>query len=150
MIVDDVSCRKKTNVLKKPKTGFLDNQIIEDDKGDEGGGDKGDEGGAGKGDEGGVVFLDDDLDRHDETLDNNVQAALNELDSSEMEVDAIENYGNKDGQIGGQCDGSGKRYSDESDELVKRQRVMKGMMKNLPPNMPLTCTHGVVNEAFLE
>ena len=67
-----------------------------------------------------------------------------------MEVDAIENYGNNDGQKGGQCDRSGKRYSDESDELVKRQRVMKGLMKNLPPNMPPTCAHGVVNEAFLE
>ena len=83
MIVDNVSCRKKTNVLKKPKTGFLENQIIKDDKGDKGGGDKGDEGGAGKGDEGGVVFSDDDLDRHDDTLDN-VQAELNQLDSSEM------------------------------------------------------------------
>ena len=165
MIVEDVSCRKKTNVLKKLKTGFLENQIIEDDKGDEGGGNKGDEGGAGKGDEGGadegdeggadkgdkggVVFSDDDSDRHDDTLDN-VQAALNQLDSSEMEVDAIANYGNDDGQKGGQCDGSGKHYSDESDESVKRQRVMKGMMKNLPPNMPLTCACGVVNEAFLE
>ena len=190
MIVDDVSCRKKTNVLKKPKIGFLENQIIEDDKGDEGGGDKcdeggtdkgdeggadegdevdadegdeggadegdevdadeGDEGGADKGDKGGVVFSDDDSDRHDNTLDNNVQAALNQLDSSEIEADAIENYGNKDGQIGGQHDGSGKHYSDESDELVKRQRGMKGVMKNLPPNMPPTCTHGVVNEEFLE
>ena len=90
------------------------------------------------------------MDRHDATLDNNVQAALNQLDSSEMEVDAIENYGNKDGQIGGQRYGSGKHYSDESDESIKRQRVMKGVMKNLPPNMPPTCMCDVVNEAFLE
>ena len=76
MIVDNVSCRKKTNVLKKPKTSFLDNQIIEDDKGDKGGGDKGHEGGASIGDKGGVDFSDDDSDRHDETLDNNVQASF--------------------------------------------------------------------------
>ena len=121
MIVDNVSCRKKTNVLKKPKTGFLENKIIKDDngdegadkgdeggadKGDEGGADEGDEGGADKGDEGGAVVSDDDSDKHDDTLDNNVQAAVNQLDSSEMEVYAIENYGNNDGQKGGQCDRS--------------------------------------------
>ena len=58
MIVDNVSCRKNKNNLKKPKTGFLENQIIKEDKGDEGG----------------AVFSDADLDTHDETLEEHTRS----------------------------------------------------------------------------
>ena len=84
LIVDDVLNRQRA--LKKPKVGFINNKVIDED--DDGVGTEQDQRKQQDNWDDSHLF-DDDLDIDQETINNNVMKAIERIDSDDVDVDKM-------------------------------------------------------------
>ena len=147
VIVDDVSNRKKP--LRKPKVGFINNEVIDEDDDAE---KQKDETKQQDNPDGSKMF-DEDLEIDQETINNNAKKAIDRMDADDLELDKMMDF--SDGNSNeDRCDVNTDdrdvnrrdvKLSDESDVMGNDVTVTEKKTK------PKACGHGFkINEAYLD
>ena len=146
VIVDDVSNRKTP--LKKPKVGFINNQVIDKDDAEK----EKDETEQQNNPDGSKMF-DEDLEIDQETINNNVKKAIDRMDTDDLDLDKMMNFSDSNSNLDrsdvntddcdvNRCD---VKWSDESDVTGNDVSVPEKKTK------PKACGCGFkINKTYLD
>ena len=147
VIVDDVSNRKKP--LKKPKVGFINNEVIDEDDDVEKEKDETEQ----QDNLDGSKMFDEDLEIDQETINNNVKKAIDRMDADDLELDKMMNFSDSNSNLDRRdvntddhdVNRRDVKWSDESDITGNDVSVPEKKKK------PKACGHGFkINEAYLD